>query len=135
MVDTPKVQLAQKFPIMQSSFAEMLKEGKKVWTANVKRNANSDYRSGFDELFRYYNLTADQDKQLAETLATFGEADTQASVEGGDRSYAGDKGLVGLKLERDTPIEKKVVAEHSYGQRIRIAKLFESHSQYMDHIV
>lgn len=43
--------------------------------------------------------------------------------------------MVGLDIHRNDPIEKKVVAEHSYGHRIRIAKLFESHEQYMDHIV
>jgi hypothetical protein len=51
------------------------------------------------------------------------------------REYAGDKGLVNLTLNRNTPIEKKIVAEHSYGKRIRIAKLFESHEPYMDHII
>jgi len=47
MVDTPKVQLPQKFPIMQSTFTEMLREGKKVWVSKLKRNANADYKSGF----------------------------------------------------------------------------------------
>jgi len=134
MNNTPKVQLATKFPIQQSTFTEMLSQGKKLWTASLKKNAKADYRSGLEQLFRYYNLTADQDKLLAETLASFAGENGQTE-EVNTRAYAGDKGLVNLNMERNTPIEKKPVAEHSYGQRIRIAKLFESHEQYIDHII
>jgi hypothetical protein len=56
---TPNVQLPTKFPIMQSTFAEMLKEGNKFWVAKLKKYSNADYKNGFAELFRYYNLTAD----------------------------------------------------------------------------
>jgi hypothetical protein len=120
---------------MQSTFAEMLKEGNKFWVAKLKKYSNADYKNGFAELFRYYNLTPEQEKQLAETLASFKSgSSTQASAEG-SRSYAGDKGLVNLTINRNTPIEKKVVAEHSYGERIRIAKLFDNHVPYMDHII
>jgi hypothetical protein len=87
-------------------------------------------------LFRYYSLNAEQEKLLAETLTSFAaENASQISSSTDSRAYAGDKGLVGLTLNRNDPIEKKVVAEHSYGHRIRIAKLFESHGQYMDHII
>lgn len=119
----------------------MLKEGKKVWLGNVQRNANADFRNGFSQLFRYYNLTAEQSKLLAETVSAIAaDASTQASSgadsnANADRSYSGDKGLVNLELTRNTPIEKKPVAECSYGQRIRIAKLHESHEPYMDHII
>jgi hypothetical protein len=61
---------------MQSTFAEMLKEGNKFWVAKLKKYSNADYKNGFSELFRYYNLTADQQKQLAETLASFGSGNT-----------------------------------------------------------
>jgi hypothetical protein len=47
MVDSNTTQLPLKFPIMQSTFAEMLKEGKKVWTSKVKVNANADFKNGF----------------------------------------------------------------------------------------
>jgi len=44
---------------MQSVFAEMLKAGKQVWLKNIRRNPEADFNFGFDQLFRYYNITMD----------------------------------------------------------------------------
>jgi len=63
------------------------------------------------------------------------EASKSATPAKENPEYSGDKGLINLVMERDTPIALKPVAELSYGRRIRIAKLHQSHEQYIDHII
>jgi hypothetical protein len=51
------------------------------------------------------------------------------------RDYDGDKGVVELEFERNTPIEAKPIPSLSYGHRVLIAKLHQDHEPYMDHII
>ena len=49
--------------------------------------------------------------------------------------YSGDKGDYLFNFVRDTPIERKPVATFSYGQRVRIAALYQEYEKMLDHIV
>ena len=58
--------------------------------------------------------------------------ETKASVR---PEYAGDKGDYPVVFTRNTPIEKKPVATFSYGERVRIAGLYQHYESMIDHIV
>lgn len=59
---------------MQSAFSEMLKEGTKIWTKNLRRDPSANYKYAFESLFRYYSLSEMQNQQLTETFKTLAES-------------------------------------------------------------
>jgi len=67
-----------------------------------------------------------QEEQKAE-VSTEASSKGETPLKAVKPVYSGDKGLINLTMERNTPIALKPVAELSYGNRIRIAKLHESH--------
>ena len=63
------------------------------------------------------------------------ETATTASTTDAPFVYPGDNGIVANTFERNPAIEKKPVPLFAYGNRVRIAALWQNHEPYLDSLV
>lgn len=69
------------------------------------------------------------------TESTTTAATEQIETKAARPEYTGDKGLVDMTIPRNEQVEKKPVAQFSYGNRVRIASLHNDYEKMLDHII